>query len=228
MKRLAIVAILAAPALAHADDLAPAEDGSVAAQQEDDHSPNLAVEFDAVAAQPMNPYLQYMGWDFKTGTAEGGRVALDVKGMRVAYEYTTAANQQVCGVGCTTSGAWGSTTMQSIDLGYRMRMGASMLRPFLETDLGGVRAASGTWSARSSTAVWGGELRAGGGVELHLSPNVFATATAMYRVAITENPLRDAGKQKVDSALLGVEPGSGDYAEDAHDVVIAVGLAVGM
>ena len=228
MKPLVITILLAIPALAHADDLVPSDDGSVAAQQEDDHSPDLAVEVDGVAARAMNPYLQYMGWDFKTGTAEGARVALDVRGMRLAFERTSAANQQVCGVGCTMNGAWGSTTIETLDAGYRMRMAAGVLRPVLEMDLGVVRADSGTWSARSSTPVWGGEVRGGAGLEVHLGPNVFATATAMYRFALTENPLRDPGKQKVDSALLGVEPGAGDYAEDAHDVVILVGLGVGM
>ncbi len=154
------------------------------------------------------------------------RLEASLIGIQLAYELSSMANEQMCSADCLT-GDFGSTTIHSVELGYRFRFSKiGPVRPFVAASIGGVVASSGDWSMSTAKSVYGGSGRAGLGIEIPILDRFFVSATLAYRIVVTENPLRNADAEMADKILLGNDVPNGDYAEDLHLVSGYVGFGV--
>ncbi len=202
------------------------EMGLHAAAREPAHRPTIALEISGAGAYVANPYVEYKGWTLETGAGKGGRIEANLIGIQLGYELTTMSNQQACAASCLT-GNFGSTKFNVLDLGYRFRFQQlGPVRPFVTMSLGGVLASSGDWGMSSSKTVFGGQGRAGLGIEVPILDRFFASATLAYRIIVTENPLRDPALEKTNKVFIGGDTPNGDYAEDVHLVSGYVGFGV--
>jgi hypothetical protein len=190
-------------------------------------TPRIALELSGTGSYTANQYIEYRGYKLEHGSNKGVRVEANVIGIQAAYEMSSLSNTQVCGVGCMT-GDYGSTTMHSLELGYRFRLGMmGPVRPFIAASLGGVLANAGTWSPMTDKNVLGGSGRAAFGIEYPITSGFFVSATLAYRILVTENPLRDEDEEKANKILTGnTDIPSGDYAEDLHLISAYVGIGL--
>lgn len=191
-------------------------------------NPVIAVELSLQSAYTANPYIQYKGYTFETGTAAGVRLEGNLKGLMVAYEVSNMANEQACGTQCIM-GEFGSTRVHSLEVGYRYRLGElGPIRPFLAGSLGGVLASQGTWTTDSRIAK-GGIGRLAAGIEVPILGKFFASASIAYRVVVTENPFRSVELEAAQMIFVDAgDPPNGDYAEDLHLVSGYVGFGVSL
>ena len=189
--------------------------------------PGIVLELSGTSSYTANPYVEYRGWTLETGTNKGARVEANLIGIVVAYELSSMANTDVCGPSGCTTGSFGSTTMSSLELGYRFRLHPiGPVRPFVTASLGGVAASSGNWTMETSKTVYGASGRAGFGIEVPLTPKIFASATIAYRILVTENPLHDQATETADKALVGGDIPASNYVSDLHLISGYLGLGV--
>ena len=170
--------------------------------------------------------MVYKGWTLEYGASKGTRLEGQLGGILLAYELTSMANTRACADGCV-NGSFGSTTFNSIEVGYRYRMGMiGPVRPFISASPGGVLSNSGDWAMESGSGK-GGLVRAAFGVEIPFAGRFFATGMIGYRLIITQNPYRNPDVATVGEVFIGDgdEP-TGDFVEDAH--LIGVNLGVGV
>jgi len=185
-------------------------------------APKIALELSGAGGGLANQLVEYKGWTFENGVPKGFRFEANLVGIQLAYELSSMTNEQACAADCLT-GSFGSTTIHSIELGYRFRFSKiGPVRPFVAASLGGVLASGGDWWGSTK----GGSGRAGFGVEIPIADKFFASATVAYRIVVIENPLRNADAEKADKVLLMTEVPNGDYAEDMHVVAGYVGFGV--
>jgi hypothetical protein len=204
------------------------EDASVSAKAAPGRSTNPTVAFELAATSGFsaNPYLEHQGWEFKTGAPTGVRLQAHLIGILLGYEYTRASNSEVCSGGCFEGRDMGSTTMQALEVGFRLRIQAGPVRPFGELAFGGVIAKSGDWSAETSESVYGGQARGAIGVEYPFAGRFFASGSIGYKFVVTESPLKDDAEEELNAAILGIDPSAGDAVEDAHVITFGVGMGV--
>lgn len=185
-------------------------------------SSKIALELSGTGGGIANQFVEYKGWTFENGAPKGFRFEANLIGIQLAYELSSMSNEQACAANCLT-GSFGSTTVHSIELGYRFRFSKiGPVRPFVAASLGGVLASGGDWWESTK----GGSGRAGFGVEIPILDRFFASATVAYRIVVVENPLRNADAEKADKVLLMTDVPNGDYAEDLHVVAGYVGFGV--
>lgn len=192
--------------------------------------PKLAVELSLASGQLADPFIQYRGWSLENGISKGTRLEGNLGGILVAYELSSMSNAKACIAGgdCLT-GDFGSTTMHSLEVGYRYRTSKLLvLRPFIAASLGGVIGNAGDW-AMSSGAFKGGLARAVAGVELPISGKIFGSASIGYRFMVVENPYHSKDLEKLQAVFInaGKAP-NGDYVEDLHSIAVYLGVGVSL
>lgn len=216
---------------AHAfDDLGST---SVSASSTSTHrgtKPKIAVELALASGQLADPFIQYKGWSFENGLAKGMRLEGNLGGIMAAYELTSMSNDELCiANGDCLTGKFGSTTMHSVELGYRYRMNKIlMLRPFIAASLGGVIGDAGDWGMTSGSFK-GGLARAVAGVELPIAGKVFGSASIGYRFMIVENPYHSKELETLQTAFVNAgKSTAADYAEDLHAIALYLGVGLSL
>lgn len=191
-------------------------------------NPKIAVELSLTSGRLADPFVVYRGWTLENGQSVGTRLEANLIGIVIAYELTSMSNTRACGVGCF-EGDFGSTKINTLEIGYRYRIGKfGPVRPFVALSVGGALANIGGWSMTSDKTVKGGLGRATVGIEIPLLNKFFASASLGYRAIVVENPLRDKDLEVANQALIGTTVPNGDYAEDAHLISGYVGFGVSL
>jgi hypothetical protein len=163
----------------------------------------LGVEGAGSPVFPVGAYISSKGNQFKNAIGYNARASLILGNWFFGYEYTSLGNSEICLAPCQP-GDYGTTKLHSFVANYHFYFMDTPVRPYLLLGIGAVFGTLGAWPTNGQQGqLFGGDLRAGVGLEIPLGGHFFISIEGRYRFLVTNNPMQDLQQDLLGSVFTG-------------------------